>query len=89
MICMYIRPKHMLGDVLAGFIFFAFFCLRLIVTCVMCMNTDYDDDSRLDFDLKGQRLETRLDSRVKGKTKGTPLWGTHRLKVLKRYHLRL
>ena len=26
---------------------------------------------------------------VKGKTKGTPLWGTHRLKVLKRYHLRL
>ena len=25
----------------------------------------------------------------KGKTKGTPLWGTHCLKVLKRYHLRL
>ena len=25
----------------------------------------------------------------KGKTKGTPLWGTRRLKVLKRYHLRL
>ena len=26
---------------------------------------------------------------LKGKTKGTPLWGTHCLKVLKRYHLRL
>ena len=26
---------------------------------------------------------------LKGKTKGTPLWGTRRLKVVKRYHLRL
>ena len=34
-------------------------------------------------------LSKVAESFVKGKTKGTPLWGTHRLKVLKRYHLRL
>ena len=34
--------------------------------------------------VRGDQIEV-----FKGKTKGTPLWGTHCLKVLKHYHLRL
>ena len=30
-----------------------------------------------------------LNKLFKGKPKGTPMWGTHHLEVLKRYHLRL
>ena len=32
---------------------------------------------------------SRTNGIVKVKTKGTPLWGTHRLEVLKQYRLRL
>ena len=35
------------------------------------------------------RIRVRLEIRIKVKTKGTPLWGTHCLKVLKCYRLRL